>query len=106
MIYGCGVRNVAFGSLFSTFPGSLMFGQKLHVATLLALTTAQRCQTLSLIDIDNIEFSSECLKIRIMDILKQTKSNRHTAELCIEAYPDAQICVLKTMAQYLENTQV
>ena len=78
----------------------------IKLATLLALTTGLRCQTLSLIDIDNIEFSSESLKIRIMDILKQTKPNRHVAELCIEAYPDARICVLKTMAQYLENTKV
>ena len=78
----------------------------IKLATLLALTTGLRCQTLSLIDIDNIEFSSESLKIRIMDILKQSKPNRHVAELYIEAYPDARICVLKTMAQYLENTKV
>lgn len=77
----------------------------MKLAVLLALTTGQRCQTLSLIDINSIELHTDHLKIRIANVLKQTKPNKHLPEICIERYPDVQICVVNTLKEYLRKTQ-
>ena len=45
------------------------------LATLLALATGQRCQTLWSIRIKDVELSDKFMKIRIFDLLKQSKPN-------------------------------
>lgn len=77
----------------------------IKLATLLALTTGQRCQTLSVIDINNMDIDADCVKIRIGSVLKQTKPNKHLSEICIESYPEGPICVVKSLQQYLDKTK-
>ena len=59
----------------------------IKLALLLILTTGQRCQTLHAMNIKNIVIAENSIKIRIGELLKQTKPNQHLAELYIEAYP-------------------
>ena len=75
------------------------------LVTLLALTTGQRIQTLHFLDIRNIECTESYIKIRIGDLLKQSKPNYHLPELYINAYtPDSNLCVVRTYCYYLKRT--
>ena len=50
---------------------------------LLALTTGKRIQTLHLIDIRNIEYSQEYMKIRVGDLLKHVVGVIYQSCTCI-----------------------
>ena len=71
---------------------------------LLALTTGQRLQTLFLLDIRNITCDEDFVKLRIGDLLKQSKPNNHLSEIYIKSYPDHKICVVKTLKSYIQRT--
>lgn len=72
------------------------------LVVLLALTTGQRVQTLELIDVRNIEITMDYVKIRIGDVLKQTKVGNHLSELYIESFNhDIKICVVRTFIEFL-----
>ena len=76
------------------------------LVTLFALTTGQRAQTLHVFDIRNIDCSSTHLKIRIGDLLKQSKPNHHLSELFISEYIlDRDLCVVRTYLHYLGRTE-
>ena len=78
----------------------------MKLVTLLALVTGQRCQTLTCMNIPDLELSDTCLKIRIKTILKQSKPNSHLSEIFIEEFKlDEDLCVIKTMNMYLEKTE-
>ncbi|XP_045158583.2 uncharacterized protein LOC123524443 [Mercenaria mercenaria] len=76
-----------------------------RLATLLALTTGQRTQTLFFMDLKNIVLTDTDVKIRIGDPLKQSKVNCHLGEIYIEAYPDEKLCVVKTLKEYVQRTE-
>ena len=76
------------------------------LALLLVLTTGQRCQTIHAILLKNMEFGKNDVKIRIGDLLKQTKPNNHLAELYFEEYKqNDKICVVKVLKSYLQRTK-
>lgn len=73
---------------------------------LLALTTGQRLQTLHAMDIRNIVFSEDSIKIRIGNLLKQSRVGNHLHEIYIESYKlDEDVCVVKTLGVYLSKTE-
>ena len=75
------------------------------LVTLLALTTGQRIQTLSLMDLRNMDIDSKYVKIRIGDLLKQSKPGNHLQELYVESFPsNAALCVVQCVNSYLEKT--
>ncbi|MEW8548296.1 MAG: tyrosine-type recombinase/integrase [Candidatus Thiodiazotropha sp.] len=76
------------------------------LVTLLALSTGQRAQTLHMLDIRNIESCESHLKLRIGDLLKQSRPNSHLAELFISQYIlDQDLCVVRTYLHYVERTE-
>lgn len=75
------------------------------LATLLALTTGQRCQTLWSIHIDDVEITTKFMKVRIHELLKQSKPNRHLQEMYFEPFvTKPNICVIDCMKAYLAKT--
>lgn len=81
----------------------LQHGQKL--AMLLALLTGQRGQYLYLLDIRNIEFSNEQVKLRMGDLLKTSKPGNHLGEIVLQAFPqDQHLCVVTLLTNYLSRT--
>ena len=75
------------------------------LAVLLALTTGQRCQTLFYLDLHNVEIKDNYIKLRIGDLLKQSKINNHLNEIYIEKYPASEaLCVVKTFLAYVSRT--
>ena len=78
----------------------------MKLALLIILTTGQRCQTIRALDLNNLEITKEHDKIRIGELLKQTKPKAHLAELYIEAFrqkPD--ICVVSALQTYIKKTE-
>ena len=78
----------------------------IKLALLLILVTGQRCQTLFSINIENIEITPEYIKLRIGDILKQTRPKYHLGEIYIEPFTEnVNICAVKTLECYLKKTK-
>ena len=76
------------------------------LSILIVLTTGQRCQTLKLMNLQNIEINKNYVKIRIGDLLKRSKPNRHLNEIYIESFKQNEaICVVKVLNKYIEITQ-
>lgn len=73
---------------------------------LLALTTAHRVQTLSLIKTDNIKISPSGVQIGIVDIIKTSGAGREQPVLCLPYYVENKaICPATTLQDYLLATQ-
>lgn len=77
----------------------------LKVAMLLGLLAAQRIQTIHLIDIRNIEFCGNLVKIRIGDLLKQSRPGCHVNEIVFEKYNDSSLCIVTFLQKYMTITQ-
>ncbi|KAJ8682834.1 hypothetical protein QAD02_018626 [Eretmocerus hayati] len=77
----------------------------LKVTTLLALATAQRIQTLSLMKLNNIKLTDKGYKIFVPDRIKTTNRMRYQPVLQIpflDSQPD--ICPAKTSRAYIDRT--
>lgn len=74
-------------------------------ATLLALVTAQRVQTLSKIRIENIQLSREKISIKIPDKLKTSRRNVNQPILEIPFFSEnTKICPATTLQYYIRKT--
>ena len=75
------------------------------LATLLALATGQRCQTLWSIRIKAVGLSDKFKKIRIFDLLKLSKPYKHLEEMYFEPFIKiTNICVIQCVKLYLTQT--
>lgn len=76
------------------------------LATLLALTTAHRVQTLSLVDITNLEFLSASIRIKITERIKTSRRNAPQPVLILPYFREnPQICVATVLKTYLDRTK-
>ena len=74
--------------------------------TLLTLLSAQRMQTVHLLDIRNMSITDSIVKVSIGDKLKQTRPGYHIHELEFPAYyPDQRLCPVSVVKQYLIRTK-
>lgn len=75
-------------------------------ATLLALTTAHRLQTLALINIDNISISSAGITIKIPDLIKTSKPGNFQPEIILPYFIEKpSLCAASVILEYLEYTK-
>ena len=71
---------------------------------LLALSTAQRMQTLSKININNISFNDHKLEIRITDLIKNSRPGVAQPVLVIPRFAEKpNLCVYSCILQYIET---
>lgn len=76
------------------------------LCVLLALATAQRVQTLSKIEISNIQRNDKFIEIKISDRVKTSAINRFQPILILPFYPaDSRICPATALLIYLERTK-
>lgn len=74
-------------------------------ATLLALTTAHRVQTLNKILVSNIESNSSQITIKIPDLIKTSRAGSNQPILCIPFFKDKlNICPATTLLCYIRKT--
>lgn len=75
-------------------------------STLLALVTAHRVQTLSLIKINNITNHSTEITIKIPDLIKTSRPNSYQPFLRLPFYNDRpEICPARCLLEYVNKTQ-
>ena len=80
----------------------------LKLVILVAITTAQRGQSLHLMDIANMVKEKDSLTFMLASSIKQTQPGRPLSELTIQlkAYPhDQKLCVVRTCSIYLDKTK-
>lgn len=76
------------------------------LATLLALVTAQRVQTLSLIDIADIKQNNSVITINVAARLKTSGPNRYQPQLQLPTFAEnSKICPVNALLVYLERTK-
>ena len=80
----------------------LQLSQKLSI--LLMLLSGQRCQTVHLIKLGNIEITGDTMTIYIGDLVKQSKPGKHLEPLVFSRFSKDKLCVIKTMQEYVNRT--
>jgi site-specific recombinase XerD len=91
------------GGLFPNESLSLLDLTK-KLVTLLALSTGQRVQTLSLIDICNVKFHESGAIIIVDQIIKTSAPNRPNPKLVLPYFAEKQcICPVKTLSSYISR---
>lgn len=99
--------NIVLKYLKSLSPlSSLSLLQLSHkLVVLLALLSGQRGHTLHLIDIRNIHFQENSVKIVIGDMLKTSNAKRHLGEIELMKYDvDPDLCVRHTVSGENRNS--
>lgn len=84
----------------------LKLGEKL--ASLIAIVSAQRVQTLSFLDISHLSLSEDSASFHVMDLLKTTSIRRSIAQQNVEfkAFAsNSKLCVVSALAEYLKKTE-
>lgn len=74
---------------------------------LFLLLTAQRCQTLHLIEIQDIEVTKNSCTIHPTHLLKQSKPGHHLEPIVLQKYDKSpNQCIVRTLAEYVKRTEV
>ena len=74
------------------------------LASLIAIVTAQRVQSLSLIKRTALKFDSDGCTIHFEEKLKQTRPNYHQNDIFLPMYEDTKICVVNCLKRYMKVT--
>ena len=79
----------------------------LKLVMLFALTTGQRCQTLTFLDISEryMQRSEECFNFALTEHLKQDKPGKVFGNVRLYKYPVKELCVYETLDFYLRATE-
>lgn len=100
--------STVLNSLANWYPNNSLSLDKLtkKLVTLLALTTAHRVQTISKINIKNIEFFDNEVQIKIPDLIKTSRVGTPQPVLILPYFRSRpEICPTTTLSAYLDLTQ-
>ena len=76
------------------------------LAVLFLLLTAQRCQTLHLINLSDIFFVGNKMIIHLNNLLKQSRPGKHPGPLVLESYElHSSLCIVKVFKEYIDRTK-
>ena len=71
---------------------------------LFLLVTAQRCQTLHLIEVGDLEFTKDACLVRFKHKLKQSRPGHHLEDIMLQSVVQPELCIVKTLNEYLTRT--
>lgn len=106
--------NIVLNYLSTQFPNENLDLKLLSkkLVTIIALVTGHRLQTISKIKIKNISFNTDCIVIRITDLIKTTKPNTCHPILRLPFYierpeicPATTLCTYKNVTEPLRNSE-
>lgn len=99
--------NIVLDYITSFFPNEELSLPQItkKTAVLLALSTGQRIQTLSLVRLSNVRVSDSSIDIVINDVIKTSAPSRPMPHLSIPFFPNRiEVCPARTLSSYLEAT--
>ena len=74
---------------------------------LLFITSAQRCQTVRSLSVNDMHFSNQSYVFQISTKMKQTRPNRHIPPISFKSYPhDTKLCVVTHLSEYLKKRKL
>ena len=77
----------------------------LKLVLLMAIRTGQRCQTLQLLDINNMKLTENKCVFYIKNIVKQSRPNKHLPPIELLAYPaNEKLCIVTMIRKYINFT--
>ena len=76
------------------------------LAILIALTSGQRCQTLSFLRVDAMKKTPDYYLFYVRDHVKQDRPGNVLSSFFVRKYPKEPLCVYCTLEHYLERTQL
>ena len=83
-----------------------LYDLTLRTVTLLALVSAQRCQSLHLLDIDTMSVSKDSYVFILEGEFKQSRLGHSNLHIVLPSFPDdIRICIVQTLAIYLDRTR-
>jgi site-specific recombinase XerD len=78
----------------------------IQVTFLLLFLSGKRCQTIHLLNLDNMNLSIDKCEFVIREKVKQTRVGHHIEPIMFEAYPDEpSLCIITHLKKYLERTK-
>ena len=90
----------------ATMNCSSLFWLSAKLCMLFLLLTAQRCQTLHMVCVSDVNFKTDRLIISTPHLLKQSKPGHHLSNIVLKAYPKKkELCILHVLKQYLGRTE-
>ena len=90
----------------STKPAESLLQLSSKLSVLFLLLSAQRCQTLHLIELADIKITEENVYIAPNHILKQSRPGKHLDIIEFKKYPkDKQLCIVDTLSRYIDRTK-
>ena len=82
-----------------------LYDLSMRTVTLLALVSAQRSQSIHLLDIDNMSREEDKFSFRLCGDFKQSRIGHETLEIILPAYQsDLRLCIVRTLGIYLHRT--
>ena len=82
-----------------------LFQLSCKLCMLFLLLSAQRCQTLHLIQIEDVKLEKDKVIIYPNHLLKQSKPGQHLDIICLKAFiKDERLCIVKVFTDYLSRT--
>lgn len=78
----------------------------LKLVMLLALTSGQRCQTLTFLDTQNMSECADGYVFLIKDHVKQDRPGKLLSSVVVKKYAKQELCVYSTLQHYLNRTQL
>ena len=99
--------NVLLAFLETWSPLSSLDMKQLTLKTmaLVALTSAQRCQTLAALDVDVMKSNEKGLEFTLKEILKNSKPGKSPVVISLPAFPvNGKLCVHSTFSRYVAKT--
>ncbi|XP_071797703.1 uncharacterized protein [Asterias amurensis] len=100
--------NTVLQYLTNLGPSNKLFLKELtmKLVMLVALISGQRCQTLSLLNLDDAEVTATKVIFVVSKLTKTSKIGKQPVSLVLPRYPhDDQLCVMTTLKQYLIKTK-
>lgn len=73
---------------------------------LTALVTGQRCQSIHLMDISNMQRTDKTIRFVITNLVKQSRPGKDQPVLILPKYVDNKLCVVHTLDTYLDRTKL
>ena len=72
--------------------------------TLLALLSVQRVQTLHVMRVDDVSFSSDHVQIVVNSSLKTSRPNWHLQPIVLRKYSNKHLCIFRCLRHYIART--
>ena len=83
-----------------------LYDLTLRTVTLLALVSAQRCQTLHMLDLDYMVASDDSYSFTVQGDFKQSRLGHNVLHVTLPAYVrDCRNCIVQTLSVYIERTK-